>query len=1042
MASKITVLTSPNGIAAKTISQDDIQSFDTRALRLNFFEERDVGSIFDLAVLLRTIERDRRSYIIRGEPTTNAIPGQLVRRLKFAHADGTPPMFREVDRPYVMIDIDKLEAPHGVDPASLEAVEHAIRQLPSEFHDASLFYQFSANAGFKGQLIKLHLWYWLDRPISDAALKLWATDYKEHYGSELIDSSLFQCVQPHFVAAPILDGVADPVECRSGLIKKRVHEVPIVLPKAPLERTRKRVAGYLAPNRSIEELLGSVGDHPGGEGFNGPLLRASWAMVRQHGTEAHEEIKAALRKAIVAAEKAPGRESDIARYTSDRYLDDLIKGASDKQKLSGRIVPDVEPHFTINEVSAEEGTTALRDTIARYLDDPNDMVVRITTGAGKTSTFVSELVRRGRSAGRGFIFVPNHKLATEVAGRFSEAKADLKVEVIKGRTPENCRAHEKVEAIAKAGMPVRKTACIKTTKLADGSVEEIKCPFYESCKTDGYQAQFEREADIHILASSYLSVNLPEELPVPRWIMIDEAFYNHLIDVVEVTVPELFGGPMRRFGPAIFAALQERKDALSAFVDTGGTEDDLSDLLRYFYGQWQRQFNGVDPSVEDTKVFAHLKPLNPAFHLVNALLRAIKAGQTSCPQIMLKTREENVSVTVSTKQILLRQAPILNLDATADKEIMSRILPDHEFIRIDVKQNMYVTQVVDHRLSKASMTLDQRAEQTLARCQSVIDRHASMYQNALIVTYKATRGRFKVPEGWHIEHFGALRGLDQYKEVEAVFVFGNSRPNEHAIESQAVALASESEELNLTGRLSEVVRGYRSRSVRKGVRTPVHPDPLVQALLEQVREGETMQAIGRARAVHGRASPVHIYLVSSIPVDVTVDRFLTLHELAAGGSKLEILAGRFNGVIPLSPAWLAQRASDLFQNERQAKNWLSRNWTHLANNIYSGVRLIEGSFRKEGQKGAAPTRFAVLGRHPAPRAMLEELVGALKQYHGPQDTHALHYMEINGTRHYYYYSEADQLEIPGLEVYRGSEKLFSVLNDNTPSADRKRGGTG
>lgn len=1044
MSSKITILTSPNGLAAKTISTNGVVGFDTGALRLNHFEERSISSIFELAELLGDLERDRRSYVIRGEPTSNAIPGQLVRRVKHAQSDGTPPVFRDVDRPYLMIDIDRLEAPADIEATSLDAIEHAVRQLPSEFQEVSLYYQFSASAGLSSGIIKVHLWYWIDRPLSDLALRNWAKEYNTQYGMKLIDPAVFQGVQPHYVAAPILDGIPDPIHCRSGLINKRLDHVSLVLPEAIPKRTNQRRACNLTPGLSVEELLARVGDHPGGEGFNEPLLRASWALVREHGTEAREEIKSILRRAIDDAEKAPGREADIFRYSSDRYLDDLIKGAAEKQSAFGqrRVTSGIEPHFTVEEVSADEGSAALREAIRRYLDDPRDMVIRITTGAGKTSSFVSELQRRGRAVGNGFIFVPNHRLAWEIAERFQEVETDLRVDVIQGRGPENCRAYEKVEAVARAGMPVGKAACIGTKRLQDGSSEEVKCPFYDLCKADGYQAQFHRNADIYILASTYLGLHMPEGLPQPRWIMIDEAFFAHLIEVIEVAVSNLFVGPMGKFGPWILTALGEGRDALEAFKEAGGTEGNLRDMRRHFYGLWQRQFNDIDPSVQDNAAFKRLKPLNPVFHLIDALLRAIRADMKRCPQVMLKRRGEEVSVTVSVKRPFLPKAPILNLDATADREIMSCILPEHEFLRIDVSQNMYVTQVIDHRLSKASLTVDQQAGRNIARCQRILDRHASKYERALVVTYKAVKGQLNPPSGWHVEHFGALRGLDQYKDVDAVFIFGNSRPTEHAVESQAVALADDERDLTLTGKFQDEMRGYRSKTTKRGVMTPVHPDPLVQALLEQVREGETMQAIGRARAVHGRAHPVHIYLVSSIPVDVTVDRFLTLDELAAGGSKLELLADRFNGVIPLSPAWLAESAPDFFANERQAKNWIARNWTQLANNIYSGTRLIEGTFRKKGQKGASPTRFAVVGQHYAPRAMLEAHVGELKQYDGPEDTHSLHYMEINGTRYYYYRNQEDQLELADIEVYRASEKLLSVLNDNQPQAARSKDGTG
>ena len=67
--------------------------------------------------------------------------------------------------------------------------------------------------GIKKDKIRLHLWYWLNRPCSDAEMKGWLQDSP-------VDLALFNPVQPHFTANPIfLEGAIDPFPDRSVLYK-------------------------------------------------------------------------------------------------------------------------------------------------------------------------------------------------------------------------------------------------------------------------------------------------------------------------------------------------------------------------------------------------------------------------------------------------------------------------------------------------------------------------------------------------------------------------------------------------------------------------------------------------------------------------------------------------------------------------------------------------------------------------------------------------------------------------------------------------------
>jgi hypothetical protein len=65
-------------------------------------------------------------------------------------------------------------------------------------------------------------------------------------------------------------------------------------------------------------------------------------------------------------------------------------------------------------------------------------------------------------------------------------------------------------------------------------------------------------------------------------------------------------------------------------------------------------------------------------------------------------------------------------------------------------------------------------------------------------------------------------------------------------------------------------RGYRGIQ-RGSVQVQVHPDWRAQLLLEQVREAESEQALDRLRLLRGEGKQRQVYILSNVPLNVTVD---------------------------------------------------------------------------------------------------------------------------------------------------------------------------
>src|ERR1035437_649478 len=185
-----------------------------------------IEDISDLACVLEQLAADPCSFVIRGEPCPGIDLRQPVRRLKYADGE-TPPTFRSSPHGerWLCADFDKVPTIAGVDP--IRDPESALSTLtwllPPEFHGVTFWGQWSSSAGLDGwQTMSAHLWFMLSDPATDDDLNAWAAN------ADLpIDRRLFNTVQPHFTAAPILDGVDDPIRRRHFLVEGAFDEVPL-----------------------------------------------------------------------------------------------------------------------------------------------------------------------------------------------------------------------------------------------------------------------------------------------------------------------------------------------------------------------------------------------------------------------------------------------------------------------------------------------------------------------------------------------------------------------------------------------------------------------------------------------------------------------------------------------------------------------------------------------------------------------------------------------------------------------------------------------
>lgn len=338
MVSRLTILTSCDGkLATKRWSRDNtggasVSGYDKAyQFHVKTFQ---IGDIRDLHGIYQSLASKPSCLVIRGVPAESVDQNRPVLRRSNPDKNGKVWFVEPTHGLHqVTLDFDNIQLPAGCDihndPEGV--VEHIIGLLPERFWDASCIWQYSGSAGMLDDgKISLHITYWFNRPVTNAELKIWASNVNDAAGFKLIDPALFQTVQPHYVAHPIFEGIEDPILRRSGFREGICDEVDFPIIAVTSSAAQHTPNGILQQAKGFDAKLALLGDGPGLAGFHTPLREAAASYAAEHGSSGTDRtaLKEKFRSVILAAPKLPERCLD--RYLSDTYLNDIINSAMKK----------------------------------------------------------------------------------------------------------------------------------------------------------------------------------------------------------------------------------------------------------------------------------------------------------------------------------------------------------------------------------------------------------------------------------------------------------------------------------------------------------------------------------------------------------------------------------------------------------------------------------------------------------------------------------------------------------------------------------------
>jgi hypothetical protein len=297
------------------------------------------------------------------------------------------------------------------------------------------------------------------------------------------------------------------------------------------------------------------------------------------------------------------------------------------------------------------------------------------------------------------------------------------------------------------------------------------------------------------------------------------------------------------------------------------------------------------------------------------------------------------------------QRRLLVLDGTANAEILREFVPSLVTVpEIRVQRNARVVQVSNGTFYRGSLikrtsTPDGKrkpeAKPRLLEVGEFIARTA-LGGKTLVVTNKPVRcaltgedehGSLPISakyRGAHIAHFGNIRGSNDFKDHEIAIILGRDEPTVEAAEQRAMAIWFDTKEPirrirpDYKGRFNYPTRTRRylfRDGTTKPVNVSVHPDPRVQAVVEQGREAEMVQAIDRLRLIHNEKRKT-VYILCNIPLDIPVDELVTWRELAGDGRLTDALAAcEKQGweALPLAAKELTRLFPELWERRRRRR---------------------------------------------------------------------------------------------------------------------------
>ena len=576
---------------------------------------------------------------------------------------------------------------------------------------------------------------------------------------------------------------------------------------------------------------------------------------------------------------------------------------------------------------------------------PPRLLLAVDVGLGKTRAAVRavrDLLRdplpypQGADGGakRAAYLIPTHALGDEIAAQF----------VALGVTARVWRGVQAVDADGAA--MCEQPELVSDALKANLSVSEVcaKCPSRASCR---YQAQHQAQPEVWVASHDYLYGEPPKPLRGAQALVVDESFWP---SAIRTQVPVKFEALESDPAPLRGEEAQQLADARAALAaklrqievgeqitaaDLEGFELGEVDLAEAYKLEWKRKPNAKAleaQTVEDLREAIARAGSHRFQRSVPKLWKLVEATRSNTggrlPGFVRRTAE---GVQLSYRREVWEgwlQMPALLLDATVARELVEAALGvpvKVERVRAELPAAVELIQVRDTAMPRRSLhrkpteggeaydrARERRREDLAAMLEVQAAKHrggvcAAIMQKDPEALLRKEHGARLDQAGVQSAHFGAIRGLDGWKDCRSLVVVGRPLPPPQEIEELAAVLFGEQIETVGAGTWPQaIVRlAPRATGTPEGVTVARHPDPRAEAVRAAVCEGELVQAVGRARAVRRHpGNPLTVILAGCTPIPGLVpDRLVQWRELVP--DTWQVIVARHK-VLPLAPRGLVE----------------------------------------------------------------------------------------------------------------------------------------
>tara|TARA_R110000787_G_scaffold274524_1_gene382490 strand:+ start:793 stop:1710 length:918 start_codon:yes stop_codon:yes gene_type:complete len=231
----------------KTFKEGEVIGYDLAKT----FQATVVNGGFDV---LQGLANSTNRCVIRGTPKVGIDCSNFRRKLDNIEDKPVDWVLMDYDGARPEYAPDLLDDPEGA----------ALALLPDELKGVGFYWQLGSSAGVKVGKYSIHIWIELDKPLMGSEIKPALLSWG-------FDGAMAGAVQPHYVAAPVFEGMEDPVERRCGFVdgdKAKIKPFIIASMAHNKAQADKRVIGakydkttYSGPRADIGQLLNNeLGD--------------------------------------------------------------------------------------------------------------------------------------------------------------------------------------------------------------------------------------------------------------------------------------------------------------------------------------------------------------------------------------------------------------------------------------------------------------------------------------------------------------------------------------------------------------------------------------------------------------------------------------------------------------------------------------------------------------------------------------------------------------------------------------------------------------